>query len=40
MVGEVFKDIGTSVCYYLSNERGQSDCEYTRIGGGNTRKIY
>ena len=34
MVGEVFKDIGTSVCYYLSNEKGRSDCEYTRIGGG------
>lgn len=40
-VGEVFKDVGTSVCYYLSNEKGQSDCKYMRIGGGaNTRRIY
>lgn len=39
-VGEVFKDIGTSVCYYLSNEKGQSDCEYTRIGGGQVLERY
>ena len=39
--GEVFKDINSSVCYYMCDEKKQSLCNYRQIGGGaNTRRIY
>lgn len=36
--GEVFKDINSSVCYYMCDEKKQSLCNYRQIGGGKYSK--
>lgn len=32
--GEVFKDINSSVCYYVCDEKKKSVCSYKQMGGG------
>lgn len=36
--GEVFKDINSSVCYYVCDEKKKSVCSYKQMGGGKYSK--